>query len=470
MAEAGVVCYSYRDQGQANDTHAFGEYNKCFWRVTRFVFTLILLVLVIGASIGGSLLTHFAFAWLPSTLNLGEWQSETIQKSVVAIPLGMVIGMISFNLRAGVALCILTICSLYVPWAPYTCGSNLNGTAVFDFFLGKMPNSGYYPAEFREIAGISLWGMVLTFPSGYILYALGFGSTYSLSGGVIGLIYFFAKHFQISLDTDKPGYHLWGFLVWFVLLIISVNRLCTTIRFVVNKTKQPLVLRCYQFVCYSKLYICLFEILAFLFTILLLSCLFFLALADVSREEKGPVLFGLVVNTLALATTQSYRTGKCVNGWQRKRRERRDGTVRINQQVAPQTIRPEARPARNNTSTGPPTYNQVLGAEPHLYPEILPENDRPNPAQVSNRIQEDENNVEGFQNERTTLLRGQEAPRRKSKLHDCFMCIFFFQKFFYTDILRMIQLLLDLMGSVALASTFALTIVASVHSWDSPRF
>ena len=475
-----VLSYSYRDQDATQDFDAH-IVNKCSWRVTRFIFTIVLLVLVSGTSLGGATLTHYVLDKM-EIASLSEWQNELLQVLLVGVPLGIVVGVLSFDFKAGLVVSVLTASSLFIAWETYLPGTGHMENGAFDFLFGHKLNnsSGYYFP--RELAGISMWGLVLTFPTGYILYSLDFGPTYAISGSIIGFTFYISQRARVSLGTlscegEKCAYYMWGFLVWFVLLILSINRLCKTIRFVVKKSKQPIILRCYQWVCYSKIYVAVFEFFAFLFTLLLLASLSFYALVSDSRDRKGQTFFGLLVNILGLVITQSYRTGKCVQAWLHKRRSKAPARVRI----TPHSIRIARPAAMSDSNVRPPTYNQVLEAAPMLYPQITEANNNnntipnpnPNPPaathQINPRVSEDEHNVEGFTDERTTLFREQQLEV-KPMLHGCYICVNFFQKFFYIEILRIIQLLFDLIGVMFLGFLITLTVLAIWFGSTNSRY
>ena len=474
-----MLSYSYRERDVSQDFDAHIT-NRCSWRVTRFIFTVVLMVLVGGASLGGGTLTHYVLDKM-EIANLSEWQNELVQVLLVGVPLGIVVGTLSFDFKAGLVVSLLTASSLFIATDTYLpiIGHLENG--AFDLMFGhKLNNSQayFYP---RELAGISMWGLVLTFPTGYILYSLDFGSTYAISGSVIGFIYLISHGTEVSLgplscEREKCAYYIWGFWIWFVLLIISINCLCKSIMFVVPKNKQPIFLRCYKWICYNKIYSALFELFAFLFTLLLLASLSFYALVNDSRDRKGQTFFGLLANILGLVITQSYRTGKCVQAWLHKRRSKPPPRVRI----TPHSIRIARQPATGDISTAPPTYNQVLAAEPLIYPQIPEEATNHNisnpPAatrQINPQVTEDEHNVEGFRNERTTLLREQEQEQEqeiKPVCFGCYICVHFFQKFFYMEMLRIVQLLLDLMGLLFLGALITVTALAIVSGSSHSRY
>ena len=71
-----------------------------------------------------------------------------------------------------------------------SCHSRLG---VFDWVLGRptAAEAWVYNRRFvREFTGMSLRGLLWTVPAGYLLYLLGFGWQYSLSGSQMGLYYY----------------------------------------------------------------------------------------------------------------------------------------------------------------------------------------------------------------------------------------------------------------------------------------
>eukprot|EP00800_Vazella_pourtalesii_P019984 TRINITY_DN6945_c0_g3_i1.p1 TRINITY_DN6945_c0_g3~~TRINITY_DN6945_c0_g3_i1.p1 ORF type:complete len:484 (+),score=82.57 TRINITY_DN6945_c0_g3_i1:32-1483(+) len=461
--------------------------HKCSWRVTRFVFTMVLFVLVIGASLGGSILTHYMLDKL-QIQGLYDWQNELVQVLVVSIPLGFAVGLLSFDVRAGFVVSVLTISSLYISWEPYLPNYEGTETGVFDFLLGtKVNDSNSYEYIIRELAGMSLWGLTLTFPTGYILYSLEFGPTYALCGGLIGSTFFFAENMEIDLGplscvADRCSYYIWGFWIWLVLLIVSINHLCKSLRNVVKRPKQPVLLVCYHWCCYSKLYTAVFETLAFLFTLLLLKALIYFSLVNQSSASKGESMCGLLFNILGLVITQSYRTGKCVHAWSQKRKSKREYRVPITESI-------RIAPQPPGTDPTPPTYQQVMVTEPHLYQQLgealnVPQvPTAPLPHVADQQIIANEHNVEAANepNERTNLFREFQQPplqqrqryqlrEKRPVLYGCYSCVTFFQKFFYMELLRVVQLLIDLMSGFVTSGVVGVTGVAVVMGWDSPRF
>ena len=468
---------SYREQDPTEEFNA----HKCSWRVTRFVFTMVLFVLVIGAAVGGAIHTNYMLDKL-QIQGLYEWQNELVQVLVVAIPLGFAVGLLSFDIRAGFVVSVLTISSLYITWDPYLPHYQGNETGVFDFLLGtKVNDSSVYGDIIRELAGMSLWGLTLTFPTGYVLYSLEFGSTYALCGGLIGSSFFLAENMEIDLGAlscvaEVCSYYIWGFWIWLVLLIISINRLCKSLRYVVDRPKQPILLVCYHWCCYSKLYTAIFEILAFLFTLLLLKALIYSSLVNQSSASKGESMCGLLFNILGLVITQSYRTGKCVQAWSQKRKLRRQYRVPI-----AESIRVAPPPAGPDPTC--PTYQQVMVSETHLYHQLDALNApqiAPVPQVADQQIIANEQIVEAATEptERTILFRELQQPpqqryqprEKKPMLYGCYNCVVFFQKFFYMELLRVVQLLIDLMSGFVVTGVIGLTGVAVVMGWYNPRF
>ena len=469
---------SYREQNPMGEFDAYIAH-KCSWRVTRFVFTMVLFVLVIGASVGGSVLTHYMLDKLHIN-GLQEWQNELVQVLVVAIPLGFAVGLLSFDIRAGFVVSVLAISSLYISYESYLPNYQGNETGMFDFLLGtKVEGSNDFEDIIRELAGMSLWGLTLTFPTGYILYSLEFGPTYALCGGLIGSTFFFTENMKIDLGplscvSDSCSYYIWGFWIWLVLMIISINRLCKSIRHVVDRPKQPIILVCYNWCCYSKLYTAIFETLAFLFTLLLLKALIYSSLVNQSSASKGESMCGLLLNILGLVMMQSYRTGKCVHAWSQKRKLRRKYRVPITESiiVAPQ-------PA--GTDHTPPTYQQVMVSETNHYHQLGEELNAPRIADQQIIANEHSIEVANEPDERTTLFRDLRQPpqqqqqryqqrEKKPMLYGCYTCVAFFQKFFYMELLRVVQLLIDLMSGFVVSGVVGITGVALVLGWNTPRF
>ena len=84
----------------------------------------------------------------------------------------------------------------------------------------------------REYAGLSLQGLLWTVPQGYLLEHLGFGWEYSLSGSLMGLVYYVGAQANLSsvqstfLDCNiSLSEVLWGWFLWFILSTVSLSQL-----------------------------------------------------------------------------------------------------------------------------------------------------------------------------------------------------------------------------------------------------
>lgn len=185
---------------------------------------------LLALAIVGGLLNRARGGWL----NLSQ-ETSTAQNILPHMMFGIItgsfVGMLGRRLKPGAVVAISTTFSLYVTWDAYVnVGRNeytyLDSAGCFDWLLGRDENGFDFTRRWtREFTGMTLRGLLWTMPGGYLLYHMGFGWQYALSGAAMGLFYNFG---WISDSTQYdfeygPNYGDFLFGTWLYLSLFAMT-------------------------------------------------------------------------------------------------------------------------------------------------------------------------------------------------------------------------------------------------------
>lgn len=217
---------------------------------------------------------------------------------------------------------------------PKNLSSSLSG--VFDWILGyeeNPMNTSFHMKFFRDFAGMSLRGLTWTVPQGYALHHMGFGWQYSLSGSVMGVIYYIGANTRhttaaaIFSTSQAFSQYYWGCWVWFVLTVSCVAQSVHRIRVWIYK-KSPYSgfhpFSRWEQIKYDSLNysltMVLYEILLFLLNVVLAVSLVFYSLINEDNDKaKGQTFFCLFSSVLCLAFAQGWVWNGLRRNWKRTR-------------------------------------------------------------------------------------------------------------------------------------------------------
>ncbi|CAH1241707.1 Hypp6396 [Branchiostoma lanceolatum] len=295
-------------------------------RCRRALATSLVLCLLLACCLLGGFLNRCRGGYVDFGSMMGYWPAHVTSRLIVAVPTGLVVWLASQNFRAGLSVCLMTWFSLYVGWGPYmsmgedTAGYN-SRSGVFDWALGRQMQNWSYPRRVvRDYTGMSLRGLIWTTPQGYVLYHLGLGWCPSLSGSLMGLVYFAGNYGNTPLCKSAAcSEYLWGIWVWLVLLTSSLYGAVTRARSTYpdvhpesSGVPQPSSKLESTF---SKV---VFELFHFVFGLILGSSTCYYALVEQEDwKNKGQTFFGLFTGFGFLVSTQFLHLGML-----KKKRER----------------------------------------------------------------------------------------------------------------------------------------------------
>ena len=227
-----------------------------------------------------------------------------------------------------------------------------------DWLIGRQGENWTNDQRYiREYTGMALRGLIWTAPQGYLLEHLGFGWEYSLSGSMMGMVYYVGS--QANLTRLKQSNFidshialsevLWGWFVWFVLSIVSLSQLVRRARLWVHKRNPYLGYKPFshwEVLKYDSLnrrpFRITYEIFITVLNLLYCCSLVFYALVEQKDlRNKGQTFFGLFTAILCLTMTQGWRWSTCYLQWQLRKISR--------------ALKRQSAPATNaNTPTSPP--------------------------------------------------------------------------------------------------------------------
>ena len=195
---------------------------------------------------------------------------------------------------------------------------------------------------------MALRGLIWTIPQGYLLEHLGFGWEYSLSGSMMGMVYYVGAHTNLTHVKSSKfiGNHialsevLWGWFIWFVLSIVCLSQLVRRARLWVHKHNPYLGYKPFshwEVLKYDSLnrspFRIAYEIFITILNVLYCCSLAFYALVEQKDlRNKGQTFFGLFTAILCLTMTQGWRWSTCYLRWKLRKISRalkRQSVVRI---------------------------------------------------------------------------------------------------------------------------------------------
>ncbi len=196
-------------------------------------------------------------------------------------------------------------------------------SGVFDWIVGRQGANWTMGHRFvREYAGMSLRGLIWTAPHGYVLERLGFGWEYSLSGSLMGLVYYVGSNTDTSGLPNQAFFNhgtaaaevYWGWWMWFMLSMVSLSQLVRRGQVWVYKKNPYLGTRPYsswENIKYLSLNRPIFrlsyEFFMFVFNFILCSSLIFYSLIEQTDiRNKAQTFFGLFTGVLMLCFSQGW--------------------------------------------------------------------------------------------------------------------------------------------------------------------
>ena len=229
----------------------------------------------------------------------------------------------------------------------------------------------------REYAGLSLQGLLWTAPQGYLLEHLGFGWEYSLSGSLMGLIYYVGA--QANLTNVKSTFldcnislseMLWGWFLWFILSAISLSQLVWRSRHFLHKRNPYLGYKPFsrlEILKYESLnrvpFRTAYEILMISLNLLFCCSLMFYELVEQrDMKNKGQKFFGLFTAVLCLNFALGWTWSTRYFHWQIRRIKKA-----MKRQLAAHSTSSSCSPSSSTSTSTPgtstPTRTNLRGGQ-----------------------------------------------------------------------------------------------------------
>ena len=199
-------------------------------------------------------------------------------------------------------------------------------SGVYDWLVGRQEDGNWtYDRRFiREFSGMSLRGLAWTAPQGYLLQLLGFGWEYSLSGSLMGFVYYLGS--RTPVDTNSAHFskvfgahtayaeYYWGTWIWFVLIICCLSQVVRRMHIWIFSKKEYLGFRpfsTWEKVKYESLNRLLTQLIYegfMLFFNLLMMCslVYYSLVVQEDVQNKGMTFFGLFVDVILLTFLQGW--------------------------------------------------------------------------------------------------------------------------------------------------------------------
>lgn len=365
-------------------------------------------------------------------------------------------------------------------------------SGVFDWLLGRQEEGWNFTHRFvREYAAMSLRGLVWTAPQGYALQQLGFGWEYSLSGSLMGFIYYLGM--KTPLVEKESGFrkpfdggiayaeYYWGWWIWFVLTVCCLSQLIRRLHIWIYSKNQYLGFKpfsTWEVIKYRSLNRtaprAAYEVFMVALNIIFSGSVVYYSLVEQQDiRNKGQTFFGIFTGTLFLALVQGWVWSRIHLRWKRWREKKRLGLG----------LTPERQPYVRSHS---PTYGPRSSPRP---------NDHLDAAAASNRSGETQplltwpylhSNLSPCVERRTTLTLPEGNPIASSSDYTARPQVAFGEQtsttvaflnlwpnvemWVWVDIFIWLRRLIGLISLLATIVTIVMTVIATVWDWHSPRF
>ena len=367
---------------------------------------------------------------------------------------------------------------------------------IFDWILGRPEfnwKENFFRRFLREYTGMSLRGLQWTLPAGYILYLLGYGWQYSLSGSEMGAMYALGGLFGDVKIKNSPYWStnlfgqiptseiIWGTTIWYFLIVTCLVELVKRRRATLDKRYRRIRIK-----LTSKLFLCcahdcknvlclphMYQVIVVTVVLITLcSAVYYVAIDQSDLLNKMQTFTGLFIGVVSLVLFLGCSWGYNYGMWIAKRKMKRSRNV-------------HQRPARPHPRIQQPQNQENIEDYP-----LLPgsdsddegEKDPPRAAQYGAVVEEvvvantDQmgGNVRAI-GIRRHILGLQHMPqhelnviRNEVTIIDYYWLLF--ETIFYLDIFAIFHCLGGLVAACTTVVTICATFVCLVWNIDTPRF
>lgn len=247
---------------------------------------------------------------------MGYWPDHAMDRAVMAFPTGALLNVLSRDSLSSFLFTLVTWASLIVGWGTYfgigegTTGYN-SRIGVFDWWFGREMDAGWSFGRrwTRDVAAMSMRGLLWTAPAGYLLHHRGLGWQYALSGAAMGFVYSIGQNAdfhnpqstgEFMFDGGVPWCEsMWGWWIW-----LSIIAACTADRRTTGAA--TLGVGCLAW----------FEVTMFVCSVVfVISCFYYATVIQCDHKNWEQSFIGLFVCTVSLLAQQCYN----YYGWHRFR-------------------------------------------------------------------------------------------------------------------------------------------------------
>ena len=341
---------------------------------------------------------------------------------------------------------------------------------------------------------MSLRGLIWTIPQGYALQQLGFGWQYSLTGSLMGLVYFTGGHSHLSKHYPLGSYFTgaipfsefyWGTWVWLVLIVSCLTQGLYRIRKWVyfknsncarNPFKKFEVFK-FESLNYRATNVAYNIFMVIFWLILGASTVFYSLIVQTDTRNKGQTFFGLFMSVVALTfflswTWSALHTQRVLAKERRMLHEKMDPFV--NRHLPPRINDIDRLEQVGGTRPYHPSETDPLLPWPYSHPDKGFIDQRRSPVHEANRS----STPMGFSHSpnltRHTIPHLQAQAMQRQPLTStsyAFLLLWpTIEKWLYLDILAWLRHIIGLVSLLSTVFTVVLCFVAVVWDRDSPVF
>jgi hypothetical protein len=347
-------------------------------------------------------------------------------------------------------------------------------TGIFDWLIGRQEEPWNYTRRFiRDFSGMSLRGLVWTLPQGYVLEQLDFGWQYSLSGSLMGVVYYIGSLVSVRLfsffnSTIAYSEFIWGTWIWFVLVVCNATQLIHYARQWIHSRRVSNLVnphaKYHQFLYKSlnhEAIAVLYQLLVMmLWAIFAASVVFYSLVIQPDIRNKGQTEFGLFISTICLTFFIGWKWSSVYTRWQLQKSQI---PVRLIQ-------RSNRTHSQINTIGNLQRVNQQLSSretDPLLpWPYSHPDKARYSPVGLSNDVSR--SSVSNYTHYKANdRLRGDYLSPLASCAVSCWGAL---EKWVWLDLFAWIRHMIGILSLIATLLTVAMALIAFALDLYSPRF
>ncbi|XP_065192095.1 uncharacterized protein LOC135823176 [Sycon ciliatum] len=244
----------------------------------------------------------------------GYWSRHILARAMVGLPTGAIVGLFALSWRPFPVVATVTSVSLIIGWGCYfDVTTQEHGWSsrqgIFDWLIGR-EEEGWpqYRVFYHNYAGMALRGLAWTSPQGYILYHMGYGWQFSVTGCLMSAPYSFGwyMHSYSWMARGQPWCEtVWGYYIWVVMITVAMAGLLERLR-ENSRTGHTRHVPYYLSSYISNWWLAvLFEVWTAAITVIFLGSLVFYSMVQqLDVKNKAQTFFGMYFVTMVQLAAQ----------------------------------------------------------------------------------------------------------------------------------------------------------------------